>query len=58
MKQAPDWPVRSKDLIGRFEASVGDISDGEGFVIGFLRRNDRGVRGQRKMNPGVGHLIV
>ena len=43
-------------LIGGFEAGIGDIGDGQGFVISLLRGNDGGVSGQRKVNPGIGHL--
>merc|ERR1712168_1064344 len=44
-------------LIGWFEAGVGDIGNGEGFVVSFLRGNDGGISGQRKVNPRIRHQV-
>jgi len=40
-------------LIGRLEASVGDLGDGELFVVSLFRGNDGRVRGQREVDSGV-----
>ena len=44
-------------LVGWLEASVGDLGDGELFVVGFLGRDDWGVGDQRKVNPWVGDQV-
>ncbi|KAF1763000.1 hypothetical protein GCK72_011265 [Caenorhabditis remanei] len=44
-------------LIMRFEAHIGDFSDGKLFVIRLLGRNDRRECGQREMDSGVRYQI-
>jgi len=40
-------------LVGGFEASVGDLSDGELFMVGLFGGDDRSVGGQREVDSGV-----
>ena len=40
-------------LVGWLEASVGDLSDGQLFVVSFFSTDDWSVSDQRKVNPGV-----
>jgi hypothetical protein len=42
---------------GGFESAVGDFSHGELFVVGFLGRDDGGVRGQHEVDTGVRHQV-
>ena len=44
-------------LVGRFEAGVGDLGHRQLLVVGFLGRDDGGVRHQRKVNPGIWHQV-
>jgi len=44
-------------LVGRLEASVGDLSNGELLVVGLLSGDDGSVGHQREVNPGVGHQV-
>jgi len=44
-------------LVGWLEASVGDLSDGELFMVGFLSRDDWSVGGERKVDPWVGDQV-
>lgn len=44
-------------LVGWLEASVGDLSDGELFVVGLLSGDDGRVRGEREVDAGVGHQV-
>ena len=41
----------------RFEAHVGNLSNRQLLMIGFLCWNDRWKGGQREMNPRIGHQI-
>jgi len=42
---------------GRLEGAVGDLSHGELLVIGLLSGDDRGLRRQHEVDPGVGHQV-
>merc|ERR1719500_298894 len=44
-------------LIGRLKASVGDLRNGELFVVSLLGRDDWCVGDQGEMDPGVGHQV-
>merc|ERR1712168_321964 len=44
-------------LVGRFEASVGDLRHRELLVVGLLCRDNRGIGGQREMDTRVGHQV-
>ena len=44
-------------LVGWLEASVGDLSNGELFVVGLLSRDDWSVGGERKVDPWVGDQV-
>merc|ERR1719461_35777 len=44
-------------LVGRLEAGVGNLSDGQLLVVGFLRGDDWGVGSQREMDTWVGHQV-
>ena len=44
-------------LVGRLEARVGDIADGERLVVRLLRRHHRTVCGEREVNARVRHEI-
>ena len=44
-------------LVGRFEASVGDLSHSQLLVVSLFGRNDRGVGDQREVDAGIGHQI-
>merc|ERR1719210_1063097 len=43
--------------VGRLEAGVGDLSNGELLVVGLLSRDDGSVGGQGEMDTGVGHQV-
>ena len=43
--------------VGRFEAGVGDLCNGECLVVSFLCRDDWRIRDQREVDPRVGHQI-
>jgi len=42
---------------GGFEGRVGDFSNGELFVIGFLGRDDGGIRRKHEVNSGIGDQV-
>merc|ERR1712048_338202 len=44
-------------LVGRLEAGVGDLSNGELLVVGLLSGDDGSVGHQREVDPGVGHQV-
>merc|ERR1711934_1153742 len=44
-------------LVGRLKASVGDLGDGELFVVGLLGRDDWCIGDQGEVDPGVGHQV-
>lgn len=44
-------------LVGGLEAGVGDLGDGELFVVGFLGGDDGSVGDQGEMDTGVGHQV-
>ncbi|WAR06921.1 hypothetical protein MAR_016879 [Mya arenaria] len=44
-------------LVGRLEAGVGDLSNRQLLVVGFLGRDDWGICGQREVNTWVGHQV-
>merc|ERR1719203_338829 len=44
-------------LVGRLEASVGDLSNGQLLVVGLLGGDDWSVCGQGEVDPGVGHQV-
>lgn len=44
-------------LIGRLEAGVGDLGNSKLLVVGLLRGDDRGVRGQGEVDTGVRYEI-
>ena len=44
-------------LVGRLEASVGDLGNGELLVVGLLSGDDRGVCSQREVDTWVGHQV-
>ena len=43
--------------VGRLEASVGDLSHGEGLVVSLLSGDDGGVGDQGEVDPGVGDQV-
>ena len=44
------------DLVGGFEAGIGDFRDGQLFVISLFCRDHRSVSGQWKVDARVRHL--
>ncbi len=44
-------------LVGRFEAGVGDLGDGELFMVRLLGRDDRCVGREREVDAGVRHQV-
>ena len=44
-------------LVGGLEAGVGDLRNAQLFVVGLLRRDDRGVCDQREVDTGVGDQV-
>merc|ERR1711936_419880 len=44
-------------LVSGLEASVGDLGDGELFVVGLLGRDDWCIGDQGEVDPGVGHQV-
>merc|ERR1719284_513305 len=44
-------------LVGGLEASVGDLSNTELFMISFLSRDDRSIGDQGEVDPGVGDQV-
>merc|ERR1719284_49797 len=43
--------------VGWLEASIGDLGDREGLVVGLLGRDDRSVRGHHEVDAGVWHQV-
>merc|ERR1712072_201094 len=43
--------------VGGLEARVGDLSDGEGLVVGLLGGDDGSVGGDHEVNTGVWHKV-
>ena len=44
-------------LVNRLKAGVGDLGDGELFVVSLLGGDDRGIGHQRKVDPGIGNQV-
>ena len=44
-------------LVGRLEAGVGDLANGQAFVEGLFGGDDRSIRDQGEVDPGVGHQV-
>ena len=44
-------------LISRLKASIGDLCNTELFMVGFFSRDDRRIRGQRKVDSRVRHQV-
>merc|ERR1712042_59066 len=44
-------------LVGRLKAGVGDLTNSKLLMISLVRRDDRGIGDQRKVNPGIGHQV-
>ena len=43
--------------VGGLEHRVGDLRHGQLLVVGLLSRDDGGIRGEHKVNAGVGHQV-
>lgn len=48
---------KGRHLVGRLEAGVGDLSDGELLVVGLLRGDDGRVGGEREVDARVRHQV-
>ena len=51
------WQRPYYHLAGWLKACIGDLCYSKLFMVGLLSRDDRGVRGQKEGNVGIGHQV-